>query len=268
VDGNGIDLRDRSGADGRRELLERIEGLEAQLASAHRLASAGVVAAMAIHEFRNLFTPMQNYARLALRGNAEARAKTVELAGEGAPRAAAICEALLDLAGGDPARRESVTVSALVDETLAAMGRDLAKDGIRLVRSVPSRLRIDTRPVELKQVLLNLLLNAREAVLAKGRGRSIEVKAMKRRGEVLIRVGDTGVGIRPEHRRRIFEPFFTTRGDAGSGLGLAVCRRIAEGLAGRLTFRSQHGKGTWFTLAVPAPAPVGRTTRPLAAQSA
>ena len=75
---------------------------------------------------------------------------------------------LLDFAGGDASRAERVRISAAVDETLAAMGRDLAKDGIRLVRTVPPKLSIRTRPVELKQVLLNLLLNAREAVLAKG----------------------------------------------------------------------------------------------------
>ena len=223
---------------------------------------------MAVHEFRNIFTPLQNYARLAQRGDERARAKTIALAGEGAPRAEAICAALLDLAGGDPTRAETVRVSAVVDEALAAMGRDPAKDGIRLVRTAPPKLAVHTRPVELKQVLLNLLLNARTAVLAKGRDKSIEIKAMKRGGEVLIRVGDTGVGIRPEDRRRIFEPFFTTRNDEGCGLGLAVCRQIAEGLEGRLTCRSQYGKGSWFTLALPAAAPAARAGRDVAARSA
>ena len=245
---------DRPGvpADGTRQSPEaRIAELEAQLATAQRLATTGVVAAMAIHEFRNIFTPLQNYARMAQHGSEKGITRTIELARDGAPRAEAICKALLEFAGGDPTRRETVNVGELVDGALAAMGRDLAKDGINLVRKIPATLTIETYPVQIQQVLLNLLLNAREAVLAKGRGKDIEIRATKRDGQVLLQVGDTGVGIRLEDRERVFEPFFTSGKDRGCGLGLAVCRQIAEGLDGQLSCRSQLGKGTWFTLSLP-----------------
>jgi len=250
VDGSGID-RPRPEDDERQKFQDRIADLEAQLAVAQRLAATGIAASMAVHEFRNIFTPLVNFARMAVKGNERATAKTIQLASDGAPRAEAICEALLDFAGGDATKRETVKVVDLVDETLAAMGRDLAKDGIRLVKRVPPRLEINTRPIEIKQVLLNLLLNARDAVLGKGSGRSIEIKALKRDGKVLVRVGDTGVGVAPADQERIFEPFFTTGKDHGCGLGLAVCRQIAENHHGTLAFRSQHGKGTWFTLTLP-----------------
>ncbi len=242
----------------REGLLQEIRRLRAQLQEAQRRAAVGAAAAMVIHEFNNIFTPMQNYARLAAEGSESAADKTISLAREGAPRAAAICQSLLDLAGPDLGGEETVAVGELVGETLSAMGRDLRKDRIRLVLDVPAALAVRTRPVELKQVLLNLLLNAREAVLAKGPGGSIEVRALRRGGRVLIRVGDTGVGMSPEVRRRIFEPFFTTRPGGGTGLGLAVCRQIAEGLGGTLTVRSQPGRGSWFTLALPADAPARR----------
>ena len=250
VDGSSVD-RPRPEDDERQEHQDRIADLEAQLAVAQRLAATGIVAAMAVHEFRNIFTPLVNFARMAANGNERATAKTIQLARDGAPRAEATCEALLGFAGGDATQRETVKVVDLVDETLATMGRDLAKDGIRLVKSVPPRLEIDTRPIEIKQVLLNLLLNARDAVLAKGTGRSIEIKALKRDGKILIRVGDTGVGIAPADQERIFEPFFTTGKERGCGLGLAVCRQIAQSHHGTLEFRSQQGKGTWFTLTLP-----------------
>ncbi len=255
----------------REDLLQEIQRLRAQLQEAQRRAAVGAAAAMVIHEFNNIFTPMQNYARLAAEGSESAADKTLRLAREGAPRAAAICRSLLDLAGADGGAAETVAVGELVGETLSAMGRHLEKDRIHLVLDVPGELAIHTRPVELKQVLLNLLLNARQAVLAKGRGGSIEVRALRRGGRVLIRVGDTGVGMSPEVRRRVFEPFFTTRPGGGAGLGLAVCRQIAEGLGGTLTVRSQPGKGSWFTLAVPADAPAERAAdlpQTLAARSA
>ena len=150
---------------------------------------------------------------------------------------------------------ETVPVAQLIEETLAAMARAPSKDDIVLIRKVPPKLRITTRPVELQQVLLNLLLNARTAVLAKAHGRSIRISAFRRNGQTFIRVADTGVGIPPENEERIFEPFFTTKNSGGTGLGLAVCRDIVESLNGQISVRSQPGKSTCFTIALPVDGP-------------
>ncbi len=233
-------------------LQAQISSLRAQLVRSQRLAAVGTLAVMVAHEFNNILTPMHNYAQLAARGDEGMCDKAVRFALDGSARAAAICRALLDLTKTDGEEEQKVSLVELVDETLTAMGRDLDKDGIRLIKKVPARLAISTRPVELKQVLLNLLLNARSAVLDKGAGKSISISAIRSNGSVLLRVADTGVGIAPENLKNIFVPFFTTKnGDDGSGLGLAVCKQIVKSMKGRLTVRSQLGEGTVFTVTVP-----------------
>ncbi len=258
------------GHSGRLGRLEsEVCALQKQLARAQRLATVGTMAAMVAHEFNNILTPIYNYARLAAAGDEKMRNKAIRHALEGSAQAAAICRALLDLAGTETQTPQKVSLAELLDETLTAMGRDFSKDGIRLVRKIPARLTLTTRPAELKQVLLNLLLNARAAVMEKGVGKSISISADRSNGSVILRVSDTGVGIAPEIRKRIFEPFFTTRSDTGTGLGLAVCRQIIKSMKGRLTVRSQPEKGTVFTISLPVKAAaVRRTTRKPLAQSA
>ena len=229
------------------------QSLREQLVRAQRLATVGTMAAMVAHEFNNILVPVASYAQLAAGGNEVLRDKAIRHALEGSNRAASICRALLDLTGTAGEAPRTVTLVQLVDETLAAMARDLGKDGIVLVKKIPPGLKLVTQPALLKQVILNLLLNARSAVLAKGRGQSISLSASRTGGALLIRVADTGVGIPPENLGRIFEPFFTTAsGGKGTGLGLAICRTLAESLGGALSVRSQVGKGTCFTLRLKA----------------
>ena len=226
------------------------------------------MAAMVAHEFNNILTPMSNYARLAADGDEEMRDKAIRHALEGSTRAAEICRALLDITKNECQTPQKVSLSGLLDETISAMGRDFSKDGIRLVRKIPARLKVTTKPSELKQVLLNLLLNARVAVMEKGGDKSISVSAERSDDAIILRVADTGVGIAPEIKKRIFEPFFTTHDENGSGLGLAVCKQIIKSMKGRLTVRSQVGKGTVFTVSLPVKTATRRTTRKSLARSA
>jgi len=106
-------------------------------------------------------------------------------------------------------------------------------------------------------VLLNLLLNARAAVLEKNAPRLIEVSAATAGSEVVIHVADNGVGIPREDLKRIFEPFFTTKPSpdgkpGGHGLGLAICRDIIQSIKGEITVDSTPGSGSTFTLLLPA----------------
>lgn len=243
------------------QLREENARLRQALARAQKLAGVGTMAAMVAHEFNNLLTPMLNYAQMALSSQDPIlQAKAIQAAHDGSTRAARICQSLLDFAGTRGDQPEKATVESLVDQTLSAMARDFAKDGITLVKKIPPKLCLTTRPGELKQVLLNLLLNARAAAMEKGRGQSISISADQADGQVFIRVADTGVGIAPENLERIFEAFFTTKGE-GTGLGLAVSRQVIEGLSGRLSVRSELGKGTVFTIALPADKPTGRKRR-------
>lgn len=250
----------------REETLERltdeVRELRRQLHRSQRLAALGTRAAMVAHEFNNILTPVLNYAQMAMKGDEAMRDKAIERAYEGAVRAGSICRALLDTAGDGLEKPRRISLHRLVENTLAAMARDPTRDGIRLIKKVPADLRITTRPAELKQVLLNLLLNAHQAVLDKGCDKSISIIATRSNGQVRIRVADTGPGIAREDLRRIFEPFFTTKGEAGRGLGLAVCREIVGSLRGRLTVRSEPGKGTCFTIVLPTDGKAPTAARP------
>ncbi len=234
-------------------LREENRALLEQLRRAQALAELGTMTAMLVHEFNNIFTTTLGRAQLARDGDEASRDKAIRHTLDACNRAITICQALLDLTGGDARTTRTVPLVRLFRETLDAMARYPEKDGITLVQKVPPGLRVHTRPVELKQVLLNLLLNARAAVIAKGRGQSISLSALEDDGRLLIRVADTGVGIAPADLGRIFEPFFTTRNGSGggSGLGLPVCQRIVESLGGRIEVRSQLGKGTVFTVILP-----------------
>jgi len=236
------------------QLGTQVRALEQQVHRLQRLATVGTMAEMVVHEFNNILTPLASYAQLAMAGDEPARDRAIRQARDRAVQAGEICDALLDLGRPDGEKLRTVSLHRLVGKTIKAMARDPAKDGIQLIVTVPTDLRLRVRPAELKQVLLNLLLNARQAVMERGAGRRIAVEAVRRNDDVLIRVKDSGVGIPPENLKLIFEPFFTTHdGDAGgTGLGLAVCRHIVQGHHGRLTVRSQQGQGTCFTVALPA----------------
>jgi two-component system NtrC family sensor kinase len=128
------------------------------------------------------------------------------------------------------------------------------------VLDVPQGLSFCTRKVELQQVLLNLLLNARAAVLAKSGTRRIDISARCTRGRLTLKVRDSGVGIPPENLPRIFKPFFTTKSDdgdgsgssGGHGLGLSICSDILKSLDGRIDVQSVPGHGATFTVDLPA----------------
>lgn len=237
-------------------LNAEVEALRKQLRRAQRLATVGTMTAMVAHEFNNILTPIINYARLA-RKNPAMTDKAIASAADGGQRATSICKALLGITREDDDRPVDMNVSELVSQTFEAMARDPRRDRVEVRLDIPSGATVLARRAELQQVLLNLLINARSAVLAKPRPRRIEVSAECAARSVVLRVSDTGVGIAPTNLERIFEPFFTTKsgrdadGD-GNGLGLAVCREIVTNMGGEISVESVEGEGTTFTIRLPA----------------
>ena len=149
-------------------------------------------------------------------------------------------------------------MQTLVDEVMLVLARDPQKDGIALRVQVQPELMVHGDAVQLEQVLLNLLINARQAML--GKGGSLTIKATADNGKVKIQVIDTGPGIPDELMSKIFQPFFTTKDDTrkgeakGTGLGLAICKEIIDHHQGRIEVASELGKGTTFTIILPPPA--------------
>lgn len=258
-------------------LLERIAGMQeqldtlrSQLQESQRLATIGTIAAVIAHEFNNLLTPIVSYSQYAL-SSAQSDTPDMELvrkalgkAYQSSSKAGKICSSMLGLARGESSYGP-VEVRRLVEETLGVLARDPEKDGIALRVQIPPGLTVTGDAVQLEQVLLNLLINARHALL--GRGGSITIKATQAGtgspastggdDEVRIQVIDTGPGIPEKYLSRIFEPFFSTKGTSrkgetrGTGLGLAICKEIIEHHGGRIQVESEVGQGTTFTISLP-----------------
>jgi signal transduction histidine kinase len=245
------------------ELQRQLDALRDQLTESQRLATIGTIAAVIAHEFNNLLTPIISYSQIGLQSaksgspDMELVCKALAKAFAGAEKAGKICTAMLGLARGETALSK-VSVQSLVDETLMVLARDPQKDGIALRVQVQPDLWINGDSVQIEQVLLNLLINARQAML--GKGGSLTVKAAVDGAEVRIQVIDTGPGIPENLLPKIFQPFFTTKGTArkdeskGTGLGLAICKDIIEHHKGRIAVESQVGRGTTFSVYLPAAA--------------
>jgi len=241
---------------------EQLDSLKRQVMESQRLATIGTIAAVIAHEFNNLLTPIISYSQFAL-SSAESPTPDMELikkalskASTAATKAGRICQSMLGLARGE-SQFGAVNVQKLVDETLLVMARDPQKDGVALRVQIQPGLTIDGDTVQLEQVLLNLLINARQAML--GRGGSLTIKAadVENSPHVRLQVIDTGPGIPDKLMSKIFEPFFTTKGTArngqskGTGLGLAICKEIVEHHGGRIEVASEIGKGTTFSVYLP-----------------
>jgi signal transduction histidine kinase len=244
-------------------MQRQLDALREQLTESQRLATIGTIAAVIAHEFNNLLTPIVSYSQYALQ-SAEAERPDMELirkalskSFQAAGKAGKICAAMLGLARGESSFLD-VSVQKMVDEVLLVMARDPQKDGLALRVQIQPDLSVVADPVQIEQVLLNLLINARHAMMGSRNG-SLTIKAhdVPETSEIRIQVIDTGPGIPEKLLPKIFQPFFTTKGTArkgetrGTGLGLAICKEIVEHHQGRIEVESIVGKGTTFSIYLP-----------------
>jgi signal transduction histidine kinase len=243
------------------ELEAQVAQLQEQLAESQRLATIGTISAVVAHEFNNLLTPVVSYAQYALKSVREPSPdlafieKALVKAAAGGEKAGKICASMLNLARGESGAYGPVELNHVVQEVLSILAREPSKDGIALRVQVPGGLKVVGDPIQLEQVLLNLLINARQAMLGRGGKLTVraEVEAASECG--VLYVSDTGAGIAEEHMERIWEPFFTTKrgrpGGGGTGLGLAIVKEIVEKHRGSIGVESSPGQGTCFTVKLP-----------------
>jgi signal transduction histidine kinase len=244
-------------------LQNQLDALREQLTESQRLATIGTITAIIAHEFNNLLTPIISYSQYAL-ASAEGEKPDMDLirkalskSFQSATKAGKICTSMLGLARGESSFCD-VGVQRLVDEVLLVMARDPQKDGLALRVQIQPDAIVSGDPVQLEQVLLNLLINARHAMAGSRNGAlTIKANVMEETTEVRIQVIDTGPGIPEKLLPKIFQPFFTTKGTAkkgeakGTGLGLAICKEIVEHHKGRIEVESTVGKGTTFSIYLP-----------------
>jgi signal transduction histidine kinase len=233
------------------------EQLRAQLLQAQRLSSVGALASSVAHEFNNILTTIINYAKMAQRPSIDetARSQCLEKILKGGQRAATIINSMLGFARNNATHKEKTDIIALVEEVLVLTDKDLSKHRIQVEKKYDGRPEAWVVPAQLEQVLLNLFINARQAMPRGGRLR-VEVRTNTRTNMVEIKIADSGVGIPPDRLRLIFEPFFTTKepdehGHGGTGLGLSVCRQIVDQHHGRIRVESALGKGATFIVKLP-----------------
>jgi signal transduction histidine kinase len=201
--------------------------------------------------------PLGNYAQAAL-NNPQDRVlaeKALQKTVKNSARASEILESIMAMVNGEAAEVRKCRLTNLVNEVFSCIARDFEKDKIKLILDIPENITVDVVPVQFQQVLMNLILNAREAMMPAGG--TLSIKAVVRDDEVIVAVADTGCGIKPENLDNIFKPFFSTKtldspaGRTGSGLGLAFCTEIIDAHNGTITVQSQPGKGTEFIIKLP-----------------
>jgi PAS domain S-box-containing protein len=231
--------------------------LREQVLHAEKLRAVGEMAAGIAHNFNNVLTTILTRSQLLAQQVTDTAAvqRGLGLIEQAASDGAALVRRLQQLARGSAApERAWLDLNILVQEvveTTQPLWHDHAR---REGRPVEMHLaltpvpRLLGRGAELREVLTNLLLNAVEAM---PKGGQITIRTWVEASSVRVAVGDTGVGMTAEVRRRLFDPFFTTKGARGTGLGLSVSQAIIKGHHGTLTVESEPGHGTTFVMTLP-----------------
>jgi signal transduction histidine kinase len=244
VYGIGIDVTER-------------RALEKRAADAEALSAMGTLALNLAHEIRN---PL-NAAKLQLHllgkkidkqvGEEETRAamhRRVEIVGDEIARLNRLLTEFLELARPRGIAREPVHMGELVDSVLSLERESAEARGVRVVRDVAHGAVAIGDAEKLRQVVLNLVVNALEAMKDGG---VLTVRAAPDGERIVLSVEDTGPGIPAEVRAQVFDPFFTTK-EAGTGLGLSIVRKIVDQHAGDVRLESEVGKGTTVRVWIPS----------------
>jgi PAS domain S-box-containing protein len=228
--------------------------LEEQLRLSEKMAAIGLLAAGVAHEVNTPLTGISSFTQMLLERSdpGDPRTQLLEKIERQTFRAAKIVNSLLNLAR--PTGAESgpapVDINGVLGDVLSLLEHQFRMSRIQVRKELASPgVIVSGVEYKLQQVFLNLFLNARDAM---PKGGWLSVSSRIEDGQAVVEVGDTGVGIPPEHLARIYDPFFTTKLEGrGTGLGLSVSYGIVQEHAGTLTCASDIGHGTRFRMTLP-----------------
>lgn len=235
-----------------------VQHLKGELRKMQAMAALGELTSTATHEFNNVLMTIINYAKLGLRNQDTAsRDKALEKILQASERAAKITGTILAQARNRSDSLEPTDLAEIVESSLVLLEREMRKYRIAvetdLAAGAPAALASGN---QIQRVLLNLLINARQA-MPDGGTILIRLSASSEPGFVELMVRDSGSGIAPEKLPHIFDPFYTTKsgpddsGKGGTGLGLAACKEIIDAHQGRIRVESSLGVGTAFIIRLP-----------------
>lgn len=227
--------------------------LEAQerLRHAEKLTALGRMSASIAHEINNPLTAILGHLYLARQGLAQDSPVREDLGivEREVDTISKLVQQLRDFSKPPVQEREVVSLNGVVEEVLALVGKELRKHQIDVETELdPALPPVTASPGQMREVLLNLVLNAQDAMDGGG---ALAIRTAVDREWVTVEVADTGPGIPDDVIDYVFEPFFTTKGEDGTGLGLAICHSIAHDHDGEITVETEMGQGSAFTLQLP-----------------
>jgi two-component system sensor histidine kinase HydH len=233
--------------------LSEIRQLKREIERNQRLASVGKLAAGIAHEIRNPLSSIKGFAtyfKERYRGVPEDQ-KTAEIMIQEVERLNRVIGQLLEFARPMSIKKKPVSLATLVQDSMKMIEADAHRKGIRLhVGGIPDIEEVSIDPDRIKQVFLNLYLNALEA-MQNGGTLSVELRRNDVSNNVEITISDTGTGIKEAYLPHVFDPYFTTK-SSGTGLGLAIVHKIIESHGGTVRVKSRHGTGTTVAIILPS----------------
>jgi len=255
VEHRGRTLRDSAGKavrmTGTSTETTRRHELEEQLLHSQRMEATGRLAGGIAHDFNNLLTVIMSYSelgRFALEPS-HPSFEALEQINVAAQRAAALTRQLLIFARKEVVDPKIVDLNQLVESVAKLLRRVVGEDVILSIDLFPGSAPVMIDPVQCEQLLMNLAVNARDAMPSGG---SLSIRTAIEAATVRMSVYDTGLGMPESVQVRAFEPFFTTKDPGkGTGLGLSTCLAIVRNAGGTIAIESQVGRGTAFHVALP-----------------
>lgn len=229
------------------QISDQKHSLLTELQRQERLRSVGLLAAGMAHEIKNPLTSIKTFAEYLPKkyDDSEFRLKFSKLIVDEVDRISSIVQQLLDFAKPAEPELKLTNISEILDGTLSLLTSNLLKARVDLIRSIDPTLIVMADKNQLRQALLNLILNAIQSMSTGG---SLTITAISRGTKaVTIVISDTGAGINKEHLPHIFDPFYTTK-EAGTGLGLAIVHSIITKHGGKIDVQSTVGSGTTVTI--------------------
>lgn len=244
------------------EITEQVQ-LNQQVSRAERLAALGELASSLAHEIKNPLTSIQGFVQMLpeRKDDHEYVEKTADILRKECRRLDELIDNLHSYAKPQVGQRQKFSLAGLIAETVTLLRKQAEQKHVQIEVDVPEKLEVFGDSSKIKQVVMNLSLNAIEAMKTGGNLTIEGERTHRNEGRLVVR--DTGVGMDDDQLEKIFNPFYTTK-EEGTGLGMAITHRIVEDHGGIMNIDSSPGEGTTVEILLPteeSASPLGRSSR-------